>query len=123
MGSRAILPLIDLVFLTLGSVLGVMTQMERVTILPVEVAEVGSGSAVVVNGDLEVVTLSHEGLTLNGNPIARDQLESELAGKSAILKSHKNVSTGQTLLILSELNQVCSSVSVSVEEVEDSSSR
>ena len=58
--AKAILPLIDLVFLTLGSVLAMMTQMERVTAMPVTLAEVGQGSAVVQRGDFDVLTVSAE---------------------------------------------------------------
>ena len=114
--TRAILPLIDIVFLTLGSVLACMTQMERVTALPVSVAKVGSGAASVQEGEFEVLTLTTEGMILNGQPTSEEQLSEELGNRRVILRAEQSLPTERTLTVLAALVRAGADVSVEVKE-------
>ena len=100
MGARTMIPLIDLVFLTLGSVLGAMTQMERIEAIPVEVSQIQRGSGSVQRGDFEMLTVTRDGMTLNGKPITNSELPSMLAGKDVVLRAERSLPTEQTLLVL-----------------------
>jgi len=114
--TKAILPLIDIVFLTLGSVLACMTQMERVTAMPVSVAEVGSGSAVVQQGKFEVLTLTPGGMTLNGKPVVAERFESELAGKRVVLRVDRDLPTGRVWKVMARLHRAGCDISAEVKE-------
>ena len=114
--TKAILPLLDIVFLTLGSVLACMTQMERVTALPVSVAKVGSGAASVQQGEFDILTLSVEGMALNGRPTSEEQLSGELEGRRVILRAEQSLPTERTLTVLAALVRAGAEVSVEVKE-------
>jgi len=114
MCPKTILPLIDLVFLTLGSVLGAMTQMERVESIPVEVAKVGTGSAAVRHGKFEIIALNADGLTLNGKPAKLDELTGRLAGKEVVLRADRGLPTQRTLAVLGSLAGAGARVAVEV---------
>jgi biopolymer transport protein ExbD len=114
--GKAIVPLIDLVFLTLGSVLAMMTQMERVTAMPVTLAEVGTGSAVVQRGDFDVLTVSAEGLSLNGEPVALEKVASRLAGKRVILRADRALPVERAWRVMAELHKAGCEVAAEVRE-------
>ena len=114
--GKTIVPLIDLVFLTLGSVLAMMTQMERVTAMPISVAEVGSGSAIVQHGKFDVLTLSEGGLTLNDNPVAAEHLDTRLAGKRVVLRADRKLPIERVLRVMVGLHKAGCEVSVEVRE-------
>ena len=116
--TKAILPLIDIVFLTLGSVLACMTQMQRVTAMPVSVAEVGSGSAIVHQGKFEILAMTSDGMTLNGKPIDLGRIEQELAGKKIVLRVDRDLPTGRAWQVMARLH--CADCEVSVEVKENS---
>lgn len=116
MGLKAILPLIDLVFLTLGAILGVMTQMERVTALPVEVARIGTGAAVVQQGEFSVLNLTTDGLTLDGNVIDRQQLMSDVSNRRLVLRIQKDLPTKRPLSLLADLVRAGADVAIEVKE-------
>ena len=119
MGLKAILPLIDLVFLTLGAILGTMTQMERVTALPVEVARVGSGAAVVQQGEFSVLNVTADGLTLDGRPAARHEVLDQVRGRRIVLRIQRDLPTEQPLSLLAELVRAGAEVSLEVHERPD----
>ena len=114
--AKAILPLIDIVFLTLGSVLACMTQMERVTAMPVSVAEVGSGSAILQQGKFDVLAVTAEGMTLNGKPTGLDRIEQDLSGKKVVLRVDKDLPTGRVWQIMAKLHKAGCEISVEVKE-------
>ncbi len=64
MNGKTMVPLIDLVFLTLGSILAAMTQMERVEAIPVAVAQVAGSGQAVQRGEFDVVTVTARGVTV-----------------------------------------------------------
>ena len=117
MGMKAILPLIDLVFLTLGAILGVMTQMERVESIPVQIAQVGHGAAIVQQGDFRLLALTPKGLTLDSRPVTRTALLSQCAGQDFVLRIQKDVPTEQTLKLLADLVGAGCDVSLEVDEL------
>jgi biopolymer transport protein ExbD len=116
MDARAILPLIDLVFLTLGAILAAMTQMERVTALPVELAEVGPGAAVVRQGEFAVLTLRSDGMSLDGVAVTAETLPALVAGRSVIVRCERTLASERLLQVVADLMRVGADVSLEVEE-------
>jgi len=114
MTGKTMVPLIDLVFLTLGSVLAAMTQMERVEALAVAVAEVGGGAASVQRGQFEVVTVTADGVTLGETPVDEARLADEVAGKRIVLRAARDLPTERTLAILARVTASASDVSIEV---------
>jgi biopolymer transport protein ExbD len=99
-------PLIDLVFLTLGSVLAAMTQMEHVEALAVDVARVGTGQAITQQGELRIVTLTDQGLELEGEKLTAGQIADRVGSEKTILRAQKSLPTEQTLQALADLAEL-----------------
>ncbi len=114
MDARTIVPLIDLIFLTLGSVLGAMTQMERIETIPVEVSQVQRAGLSVQRGDFVVLTVTSDGMTLNGKPITAGELPERIAGKDVVLRAERSLPTEQTLVALSLSVKAGANVSLEV---------
>lgn len=115
MNAKTAIPLIDLILLTLGSVLAAMTQMQRIEAIDVDVARVGPGPVAVRRGEIRIVTVSDDGLTLDGQAVRREQLADALAGSEVVLRAERSLPTQRTLALLAELTRAAGSVSVEVE--------
>lgn len=115
MNAKTAIPLIDLILLTLGSVLAAMTQMQRIEVIDVDVAKVGPGPAAVRRGEIRIVTVTDDGLTLDGEAVRQEQLADALAGSEVVLRAQKSLPTQRTLALLAELTRSAGSVSVEVE--------
>lgn len=116
MESRTMLPLIDKVFLSLGALLAIMAQMELIKSIPVEIAEVGTGAAVIQQGELSILSLTSEGMTLDGVPVSRSELVQDIAGRRLVLRADKDMPTQETFELLAELVRAGADVSVEVRE-------
>ena len=103
-------------FLSLGSVLGVMTQMERVTAIPVTVTEVQPGAARVQRGKIDIVGLTARGITFNGKAIDKEELAAKVAGKNITLRADRTLTNQTTFMVLAEL--VRSGANLSIEVIE-----
>jgi biopolymer transport protein ExbD len=117
MNAKAMIPLIDIVFLSLGSLLGVMSQMELIEGIDVEISEVGPGGAAAQTGEFQVVSIGTAGLLLDDQLVTRDQLAAQLTGGRVILRAERGLPTQQTLELLAELSRLCDEVAIEVEEV------
>ncbi len=116
MGIRNTLPaLLDIIFLTLGVILAAMSQMEKVSALPVEVTKIGSGAAVLKRGDFEVVTVTSKGLTMEGHPIERDELLRRAAGRDIVLRVQNDLPYAVAIRLIADLSEVGVSISSEVE--------
>ena len=116
MDAKFMLPMADLALLTLGSVLAAMTEMEKVTAIPLEVAQVGRGAAVVQHGEFERLSLTPEGLMFKGQPITADQVGTQLSGKDIVLATSPSMPTGTTLRTVCDLYRVGCPTTVEVDE-------
>jgi hypothetical protein len=103
MRSYTLLPLVDLIFLAFGGALCCMTQMEVVRALPVEVTEVGAGASVIKHGAFAIVSLTRDGLHLDGKPVTRQSLIQEAAGKQFVLRVDEELPTKETIQIIGDL--------------------
>ena len=119
MNARMMVPLIDLVFLTLGSVLVAMTQMERVESIAVGVARVGRGAAIVQRGELEVLSVTPEGLRLGERAIAPAELADAVAGKRVVIRAERSMPTQRTLAVLAEVLDAGAEASIEVNQAGD----
>ncbi len=116
MTGKALVPLIDIVFLSLASLLGVMSQMQMVEAIEVDISEVGAGGAQVEQGEFLMVTLTPDGLFIDGASIQTDQLEARVADERVVLRAASDLATERTLAVLSTLTRTCASVTVEVQE-------
>lgn len=116
MEAKTILPLIDKVLLSMGALLTIMVHMELVTALPVDVARVDPGAAAVERGDFSVLTLTRDGMSLDGEPIERDRLSRLAGGKRIVLRAQRDLPTEDTLRVLADLVKWGANVSLQVYE-------
>ncbi len=119
MNARMMVPLIDLVFLTLGSVLVAMTQMERVESIAVDVARVGRGAAIVQRGELEVLSVTPDGLRLGQRAIAPRELADAVAHKRVVIRAERSMPTQRTLAVLAEVLAAGAEASIEVNQAGD----
>ena len=110
-------PLIDIVFLTLGSLLGVMIEMRRVDAIDIDISEVGRGGSVVTSRETRVVALTADGLIVDGAVVDADQVDTLLAGETVVLRADRSLPTEATLDALATLTDICAAVSVEVTRV------
>lgn len=116
MGTRNTLPaLLDIIFLTFGAILAAMSQMEKVSALPVEITKIGSGAVVLKRGDFEVVTVTSKGLTMGGQPIDRDELLHQASGRDIVLRVQNDLPYGVAIRLIADLSEVGASISSEVE--------
>ncbi len=115
MTGKMFVPLVDLVFLTLGSVLGAMTQMQRVEAIDIEVARVGAGTTVVRRGELRVVTLDENETRLDGERVEVGDFARLLSGRCVLLRADRTLPNQRTFEILAELTRAGASVSVELD--------
>jgi biopolymer transport protein ExbD len=92
---KALLPFADIALLTIGSLLACMTQMEHIKAIPVPLAEVAPGSATVQHGELNLLVLRGQEMTLNGSPVEWEDLGVRLAGKKVVLRADKGLPVGK----------------------------
>lgn len=121
MNARAIVPLIDLVFLTLGTLLVIFTRLEEVETIPVELAKVGSG-AVANTAPATFVTLAEDGLYVGDRPVDSDALVREVAGRRVILTAAPKVSFSRAIALFSRLKEAECEVSLRVVRDPDAAS-
>ena len=114
--QTAIIPLVDLMLLALGAVLACMTQMELIYALPVEVARIGRGSAVVQQGKFKVLTLTADGMSLDGEPITEDELVLKTANAKIILRAYSKLPTQDTVSVIAKLAKAGAEISIEVKE-------
>lgn len=114
MTGKTMVPLIDLVFLTLGSILAAMTQMERVEAIPVAVAEVSGAAARLQRGRFDIVTVTADGVTVGDRAVAEEDLADEVALRRVVLRAASGLPTERTLAVLAIVAEAASEVSVEV---------
>lgn len=119
MDARTILPLLDLFCLSVGALVGLLSQMEHVTSIPIALAQVGQGSAIVTQGEFVIVTLSEDGMTLDGEPVSSEELPAAVAGRQVVLRPAGDMPTQETLWVLAQLAKTGADVSIEVKEVRD----
>jgi biopolymer transport protein ExbD len=118
MNARMLVPLIDLVFLTLGSVLVAMTQMERVESIAVDVARVGRGAVIARRGELEVLSVTPEGLRLGEQPVTAEGLPAAVAGKRIVIRADRSMPTQRTLAVLADVLDAGADASIEVKQTD-----
>jgi biopolymer transport protein ExbD len=112
------IPMIDLVFLTLGAIVALLTQMELIRSIPVSLTRVGQGSSVVTTGEFDVVTLTAQGLTLNGRSIELDEIARRDSWNEVVFRVDREVHSEEMIGVLAEFAKVEAHVQIEVKEVE-----
>jgi biopolymer transport protein ExbD len=115
MKTTAVVPLLDVLFLALGAILAQMTEMERVTVLPVELEDRVGQAAVVRTGEFVVVTLDAAGLSVDGERIDAARLREHTVDRDVVARADRGVPTGETLRLLAALRDVGAHVELEVD--------
>ncbi len=115
MTGKTMVPLIDLVFLTLGSILAAMTQMERVEAIDVAVSRVAGSGQAVQRGEFDVVTVTAHGVTVGKRAVDEDRLADEIAGRRVVLRAERTLPTQRTLAVLARITDAASEVTIEVQ--------
>ena len=103
MQARIFISLIDLAFLSLAAVIAILSQTQIVRAIPVEVTEIGRGIAVVTRDDVTVVTITTDGLFVDGTPVMLAELGGVVDGPTAILRVDRTVPTEKLIRVMGEL--------------------
>ena len=103
MQGRVSIPLIDLVFLSLGAIVAILSQTQLIRALPVEVTEVERGIAAIARDRMAVVTISRDGLFADGEPVGLDELVGVVDGRLALLRVDRRVPAETLVRVMSVL--------------------
>ena len=116
MQARIFISLIDLAFLSLAAVIAILSQTQIVRALPVEVTEIGRGIAVVTRDDVTVVTITTDGLFVDGEAVTLAELGGVVDGPTAILRVDRMVPTERLIRVMGELAGEDVELRIEVEE-------
>ena len=120
MNLSSLLALLDIFGLSVGALLGLLTQMNYVTTIPVHLAEVGEGFVVVTQGDTVTLSMTTVALAFEGGAIKFDDLADAVHGKDVIFDIGKTVTSEDFMPVLSEISTSAQSVALGVKESTDS---
>lgn len=114
MGS--LIPLIDIVFLAMGTLLLLITKMEVVEVIPLDLVRVGQApvSSRKMEGPL-FVSINKEGIFMGKEKVGAEELLSRGKGEEIVLRADKNLPFGEVIQLLASLRQKAVSVSLEVE--------
>ena len=119
MRRRAVLALIDVLFLTLGGLALLLTKMGELETLPIEVSEVTGGSSGVVDTANRIyVSVTDGGLAVDGEPVDENALRELARDRDGALGAESQLPTQRTLAVVALLFEVGSRVSVHVQPVD-----
>ena len=103
MHARQFIPLIDLAFLSLGAVVAVLSQTQLVRSLEIDVSEVPPGVAAIEREDLAVVSITRDGIRLDGELVSLDALAAAVGPRLALLRVQRDVPTETLVGVMSAL--------------------
>ena len=115
MKANAVIPLLDVLFLALGAILAQMTEMERVTVLPVDLEDRVGTAAVVRTGTFLVVTLEATGPSVDGQRVDMSTLSERVRDHDVVARVDRGLPTGATLQLLALLRDAGATVELEVD--------
>jgi biopolymer transport protein ExbD len=115
MRAKELIPLLDVLFLALGAILAQMTEMERVTVLPVELEDRVGTAPVLRTGEFAVLTLDTEGLALDGERLEESAAMARLRGRDVVARVDRRLPTGDALRLLAMLREAGAHVELEVD--------
>lgn len=105
MSKRWMIPMIDFVFLSLGGLLAMLTQMEVVSAVPLDLAS-GRAEASMQVEDVQrdVVAILEDGLTLNDRPIGLDGLGSAISRPVVLVRADREARVERLTAVLTAVH-------------------
>ena len=116
MQARVFLPLIDLAFLSLGAIVAILSQTQLIRSLPVEVTEIGRGIAVITRDEVTVITITRDGLYVDGRDVGLDELGGAVEGRLALVRVDRRVPTERLVTVMSVLAASGVEIRIEVEQ-------
>ncbi|MCD5401823.1 biopolymer transporter ExbD [candidate division NPL-UPA2 bacterium] len=114
--QKGLLPFIDLIFLSMGTLLLLMTDMEVVESIPIDLVRVGR--AQVSSRKIEeplFVAINKEGIFVGKEKVSAEELISRTKGEEVILRADKDLPFGKVIQLVASLRQKAVNVSLEVE--------
>ncbi len=116
MQARVFIPLIDMAFLSLGAVVAILSQTQLIRSLPIEITEIGRGIAAISREEVTVITIAHDGLYVDGDPVDLDALGGAVDGDLALVRADRQVPTERLVGVLAVLAAEGVEIRIEVEE-------
>jgi hypothetical protein len=110
------IPLIDLGFLSLAAVVAILSQTRMVRSLPVEVTEINPGIAALLREDVTVITVSRDGIDVDGRRVERGAIGAAVDGRLALLRVGRDVPTQRLVGVMADLAAAGVEMRIEVEE-------
>lgn len=117
MNARHFIPLIDFGFLSLGAVMAIMSQLQSIETLPVDIARVGLGASDTLREDVVIVTITDNQLLVDDEAVGLPDLAGRIGDRLAVLRTHRRVATERLVMVMSELASADIEQRIEVEEV------
>ena len=119
MNLSSLLALLDIFGLSVGALLGLLTQMNYVTTIPIDLAEAGEGSVVVTQSDSLTLSMTADTLAFEGEAIKFSDLAVTVHSKDVIFDVSKTVTYEDFIAVLSAISPSAQSVALGVKESTD----
>ena len=103
MQSRTFIPLIDRAFLSLGAVFAILSQTQLIKSLAVEVTEIEQGIAAVSREHVTVITITLDGLYVDGQLTTLERLCGVIHGPMALVRVDRSVPTERLIGVMGML--------------------
>ncbi len=103
MQARVFIPLIDLAFLSLAAIIGILSQTQLIRSFAVEITEVGQGISAITREEVTVFTLTVDGLFVDGRPVEVKEVADTVNGRLALLRVDRNVATSVLVKVMGHL--------------------
>ncbi|MEM0983712.1 MAG: hypothetical protein AAGI17_07175 [Planctomycetota bacterium] len=105
MSKRWMIPMIDFVFLSLGGLLALLTQMEVIESVPLDLASGDAAAAMEsIESQKDTVTITTTGIALNGGTITRDALATAITQEVVLVRIDSGVAAGEFLPVLTAVH-------------------
>lgn len=113
---KNLLPFIDMIFLSMGTLLLLMTDMEVVESIPVDLVRVGRAQVLSRKMDKPLfVAINKEGVFVRKEKINMSELIAKAKGEEVILRADRSLPVGEVIQLVASLRKKAESVSLEIE--------
>jgi len=115
MRMEAMIPLLDMTCLTVGVLLVAMTEMQRVTTVPVDFVKVARDASVVKRVDSPLfVAMSGDGVFVEKRRVRPEELRGLVAGRAIVLRVDSRIPYGEAMRLVGDMREVTKSIFLEV---------
>ena len=105
MSKRWMIPMIDFVFLSVGGLLAMLTQMEVVSAVPLDLASGEAEASMEVDeASRDVVAITDGALTLNDDPITIEELRGAITRRVVLVRADREARVDRLTAVLTAVH-------------------